>query len=352
VKVLFCPFWKANAYQTLLAKSLTKHGIVTEFARRISWGLVIRILKKQKQIDVIHMHGVDRFILRRTLPRTLKKGAEFVLKLSILRLSGVTIILTVHDLFNHERKSVRLELFFNRIISSIVHGIIAHSEYAMREIAKTYRAAAFKIHIIPHGHYLDAYPRGMPREEARARLRLASNDFVFLYFGLIRPYKGIPELIESFASLNMPHTKLLVTGRPFREYRLSEIQRLSNRHPGVRLTLGYVPDEEVQVYMNAADIVVFPFRDVFTSGSVILAMSFAKPVIASAKGSIPEMLNSTGGFLFKPEDKDGMNLALKKAYVTDRNALRRMGNRNLHVINKFSWNHVAAQTFKIYEKIS
>jgi beta-1,4-mannosyltransferase len=352
VKVLFCPFWEANAYHTLLAESLTRHGTVTEFARIISWGLIIQILKKQKQIDVVHMHGVDRFIVRRTLPRSLKNGAEFLLKLSILRLSGVTLILTVHNLFNHEKKFARLELLFNRIVSPIVHGIIAHSEYAKREIAKTYNVTAFKIHVIPHGHYLDAYPRDMSREEARTRLRLASNDFVFLYFGLIRPYKGIPELIESFASLNMPHTKLLVTGRPFREDRLSKIQRLSNQHPNVRLTLGYIPDEEVQVYMNAADIVVFPFRDVFTSGSVILAMSFAKPVIASAKGSIPEMVNSNGGFLFKPEDKDGMNLALEKAYMTDRNTLHRMGNRNLHVINKFGWDQVAAQTFKIYEKFS
>jgi glycosyltransferase involved in cell wall biosynthesis len=108
----------------------------------------------------------------------------------------------------------------------------------------------------------------------------------------------------------------------------------------------------VAVGVLCVKVLFFPFRDVFTSGSVILAMSFAKPVIASAKGSIPEMLNSTGGFLFKPEDKDGMYLALKKAYMTNRNALHRMGNRNLHVIKKFGWNHVAAQTFKIYEKLS
>ena len=352
MKVLFCPFWNANAYQALLAESLAKHKVITEFARRISWGLVLQVLKKQKRIDVVHMHGVDRFVLRRTLSRTLKNGVEFILKLSILKFCGVTIILTVHDLFNHERKFVRLELLFNRIVSSIVHGIVAHSEYAKREIAKTYKTAAFKIYVIPHGHYLDAYPRGVSREEARRRLQLASNDFVFLYFGLIRPYKGIPELIESFASVSMPNAKLLVTGRPYREDRLGEIQHLSNQHPDVRLTLGYVPDEEVQVYMNAADVVVFPFRDIFTSGSVILAMSFAKPVIASAKGSIPEMLDSTGGFLFKPEDKDGMNLALETAYMTDRNALHRMGDRNLRVINKFGWNHVAAQTYKVYEKLS
>ena len=81
----------------------------------------------------------------------------------------------------------------------------------------------------------------------------------------------------------------------------------------MRLDLGFVPDEELQVYLRAADVVACPFLEIFTSGSVLLAMSFERAVIAPRRGCVTETLDEAGGILYDADDPQGLEGALRVA---------------------------------------
>lgn len=351
MKALFIPDWrKRNPYQTELAESLAIYGVVTDFDSNLDWNTVLSIVRGHHKVDVLHIHWAYPFILGNSLLKSIKKTIIFSLKLSLIKLSGISITWTVHNLFNHDKKFTRLEMLLNRFVAFIADEIIAHSHYAKHIIAKNYKTKESKISIISHGHYINIYPREISREEARKCLELNDNDFVFLYLGVIRGYKGLVDLVEAFKSLSTSNAKLLIAGRPKDESVADQVQRLSNRCPGIRLVMEYIPDDKIQVYMNAADVVVLPYRDILTSGTIYLAMSFAKPVIASATGSVPEILDSKGGFLFEAGDKDGLKRLMEQACKAGPDVLEEMGKYNFKVVEKFDWKNIAFQTTELYKK--
>jgi beta-1,4-mannosyltransferase len=343
------PDWRAvNPYQKALAKSLKSHGQHTDFKARLDWETVLENLFGRDSIDLLHIHWTHPFVLTPSLRRSLKKGIGFLAKLGFLKLRGISLVWTVHNLIKHDAEFVRTELFFNRLIAHLVNHMIAHSQYAKQQIKMVYKVHESKITVIPHGNYVNAYPRTISRVEARCALAEDEQAFVFLYFGMIRAYKGILDLINAFNSLNLPYAKLLVAGPPFDKTMAYEIKRLTDGASNIQLVLEYVPDDKIQLYMAASDIVVLPFRDIFTSGSLTLAMSFAKPVIASATGSIPEILDSRGGFLFETTEPLALQKAMCKAYHCTSHRLQQLGQHNLAMVRKFDWDTIAAKTDRIY----
>ena len=100
--------------------------------------------------------------------------------------------------------------------------------------------------------------------------------------------------------------------------------------------------------MNVADLVVLPFRSIFSSGSVMLAMSFGKAILAPELGCIPDILDHKGSILYDPEDKHGllssMTIALKKDLNT-------MGLYNFKLANEYNWSMVSKRLFKVYKGI-
>jgi glycosyltransferase involved in cell wall biosynthesis len=263
---------------------------------------------------------------------------------------GIKIVWTVHNLKNHENRHVRLEIFFTSLLSRVCNAIIAHCETAKREIQRVFGVKnGDKIAVIPIGNYLNYYDNTISQDEARKRLGLSSSDLVFLFIGLIRPYRGIPELIEAFQQLNTNDAKLIIAGRPNNSYTAEQIKEKAKGNGNIQLRLEFIPDDEIQVYMNAADVVVLPYRDVFTSSGIILAMSFAKAVIAPAIGCIPDTLDEFGSLLYEPNEKDGLLKALSQITTYHVN-LEKMGNHNLKLAESLDWDRIANLTREVYEQ--
>src|SRR5581483_9462322 len=109
---------------------------------------------------------------------------------------------------------------------------------------------------------------------ARAELGLPANALVYLFLGFIKPYKGVEELIEAFRRMDGAPLRLLIVGKPLDDETRRRVEALAVRDARIHTYIDYVPDERLQVYMNAADVSVFPFRKMHTSGSMHLAMSF------------------------------------------------------------------------------
>ncbi|MGC8839497.1 MAG: glycosyltransferase, partial [Anaerolineae bacterium] len=202
----------------------------------------------------------------------------------------------------------------------------------------------------PHGNYIGAYPQGCTRQEARARLGLPEEAFVFLGLGGLRPYKGVEELLAAFRALEAvePQAWLVVAGHahdPAYAHRLAAGLAGCER---VRFVPAHIPDDEVQVYMAAADFAVFPYRRATTSGAAILALSFGVPVIAPALGPFPELLARGGGILYPPERKEGLWEALRGALHADR---ERLAQEAWAVARSLDWEGVAREFLALYRRV-
>ena len=148
--------------------------------------------------------------------------------------------------------------------------------------------------VVPHGHYVGVYPNQETRETARQRLDLPADATVLLHFGLMRPYKNVPHLIRTFRATPVRGRILLVVGRVFDTVVEREIRAAADGAADVRLDLRWVPPEEVQVFFAASDLVVLPYRRILNSGAVMLALTFARPVLAPDLGSMREHQETFG----------------------------------------------------------
>ncbi|MFS8641463.1 MAG: glycosyltransferase, partial [Symbiobacteriaceae bacterium] len=228
---------------------------------------------------------------------TVAKGARLLAWLARARRRGLRLVWTVHNLHDHERRHPWLELFFHRRLVRLCDALIVHCRYARDAVCEAYRVPARlreRVHVIPHGHYLDCYENRLSREEARERLGLGAGDVVFLYLGMIRRYKGVPGLVRAFRRLEDPRARLIVAGRPATADLRAEIEAAMEGDGRIKAVLEHVPDGDIQLYMNAADAVVMPYEEIFTSGTVVLAMSFGRAVVAPRRGCLAEVVDGQG----------------------------------------------------------
>lgn len=223
--------------------------------------------------------------------------------------------------------------------------MIVHGDYVKGKVMELYGVDNYVIKVIPHGHYIDYYRNEVSKKQARELLGFDEREIVFLYFGMIRPYKGVLELIEAFKSLKHIDSRLLIVGKPANKDIAQCVLKECEDDRRIRVVFNFVPDNEIQIYMNAADIVVLPYRESSTSGSLVLSMSFGKPVIAPCLMSITEILHPKGGIVYDPSDKCGLVDAMRQALTSK---LSEMGKYNLEIIRNFGWDYIANETYRVY----
>jgi beta-1,4-mannosyltransferase len=344
VAVAFVPFDSANPYQRELAKHLRPFGVTVEVEISLK-DLAKRAWSASRVAEVVHLHWLPRVQLGLLGPL---RALIFLLRVLLLRATGRKIVWTVHNLYSHEVVNRRLERWVAMCLIHLVSKVIVHSETAVQLVADEFCVERHdKIVVIPHGNYVESYENVVGRHLARARLGLAEDSFVYLFLGNIRPYKGVRELIAAFRQMNAPSSVLVLAGRMLDEAAQRDIERARDGDPRIRIDAGFVADQDVQLYMNACDVVVFPYLDVLTSGAVILAMSFARPCVATETGCIPDVLDARGAFLYNPERADPLRSALEHAYAS-RHRLPEMGAHNLTRARQWGWNRVAHETADVY----
>lgn len=338
-----------NPYMRLLTDALRCQGVGIRFGNSSSrWFPVRSTIWRGQRPQLIHLQWAHNFMLGKRASSTAVRSGSFVANLMLAKQAGLRLVWTVHNIVNHEGHQAALELRFNRIIARLADSIIVHYPEAREIVADAYRVSDDrKIEAIPHGHYLDAYPNTVGRTEARKILALGECETVFLFLGLVRPYKQLPELIESFKQLRSPDARLLIAGNVVGsstkalKSACEEDRRISPRFE-------FVPDEEIQLYMNASDAVVLPFAQGMTSGSAVLAMSFGKAVIAADSPHLRFLGAGVENLFYDPGDRVGLGHALWHASDRD---LATVGMRNRERIATFGWQKAAVATRKVYEAV-
>lgn len=349
MNVLFLPYYDDNPYQDELSRGLEQQGVHVVTGDYTEPLPVLQAVAEHGLPDVIHLHWAHSLLVTKDRTTSLLLALRLFLELAVARAMGVRIVWTVHNRLQHDRRFPRLEARLRGYLARVCDDIIVHGYAARQAVMDTYGLApnhAESIHVVPHGSYVDCYENTSTRQSAREELGVDPDATVFLFFGNIRPYKNVPALVRAFRELEDDDARLLVVGRPPDEDEARrELVEACDRDDRVSTEFGFIPEAEIQLYMNAADAVVLPFEKVLTSGSVVLAMSFGRPVVAPRLGCIPELVGDTDDFLYDPAADDGLVRALRRATEAD---LDTLGDAAFRRARRFDWVDIAGRTAEIY----
>jgi glycosyltransferase involved in cell wall biosynthesis len=237
-----------------------------------------------------------------------------------------------------------------RVVDAVDH-LVVGSEFARRQLAGELHARIDHVSVVPYGVDARFVPRP-PRPELRRRHELGAGP-VALFFGGLKPRKNLPLLLDVWARVAVlhPDARLVIAGggpllAPLR--RLAEAKGLRG---SVRLT-GYVPEAEKADYFNLADVFVFPSAMEGFGLAVAEAMASGVAVVASDRGSIPEVLvDGDGGFVCDPARPDAFVERLHRL-LADAPLRAKLGAANAERVDRlFRWERCVAATRRVYEDV-
>ncbi len=293
--------------------------------------------------DVIHVQYLP--MLRWKLP------LDFWF-LAFCRWRGARIVLTVHDLMPHDTaeryKATFLELYQR------VDAIICHSDHIKRRLGEEFGVEAEKISVIPHGPFFyDLEDRGSA--ETLGEFGLRDDEPMVLWQGIIFPYKGIDLLLEAWrmveASGSRARLLIVGTGAPELLAQIREqVERLGLQRVGLHFR--FISTEELVALYRAAEVVVYPYRAITTSGALATGLALGKCIVASDLPVFRELLtDGESALLTEVGDPAALGGALVDATLDA--ALRARLSQHVRAMNfgDNSWLSIAEKTAAIYTQL-
>lgn len=278
------------------------------------------------------------------------------------RFLGKKIVLTAHNVNAGRRDSndSRLNRLTLGMQYRLADHVFVHTEKMKCELVKEFGVKDTRVTVIPFGINNSVPNTLLTPIEARERLGIAAADRTILFFGMIRPYKGLEYLIAAFRKILTRYEgyRLIIVGQPINCQRYwtairEDIDREIQRGR-VLLKPDYIPDHETEVYFKAADVAVLPYRYVYQSGVLFLAHSFGLPVLAADVGSLKDdIVEGKTGFVFRPEDPVDLARAIERYFASD---LYRELNSHRQQIRDYaterhSWDVVSKMTMNVYARL-
>lgn len=229
------------------------------------------------------------------------------------------IIIEFHEVVDPLESSILPIRIYSKVMGRLIRRLatryVVHSNSDKELISKNYGIDKDKIAIIPHGIY-DHYNR-MGRTAAKTTAGI-KEDFAILFFGLLRPYKGVKYLIKAFERLPediIKGSRLLIVGEQWEDKDSKELAKDSEFSDKISVVDRYVSDDETSLYFSAADVLVIPYIRASQSGVAHIGMAFGVPIIASEVGGLKESLGMYEGTVFvQPESAEDITKALKHVY--------------------------------------
>ncbi|GAB4031445.1 MAG: hypothetical protein Fur0012_08640 [Elusimicrobiota bacterium] len=315
MKVIFAPDYGDNDYQPSLKAALASLGIeVFPAYRRLLFPISGPCFRIGPQ--VLHLHWLGPYLFSSNWLFSIVKFLLFIAELFLCRLKGVRIVWTVHDIYNHEGYQKKLEIFFNRIIILFADSLIVHSQGQKAALSLFYGVSAGNKTVVAlEGGYNHIYSRGISSAEARSRLSVSSDKKVFLFYGNIRPYKGLDVLIDAFI-IDPEDKVLLIAGKCIDRITEERIKGKIGGFTNVVFYPGYATAEKTALLFSAADAVILPYLAIFNSGLIPLCLSMGKPVIYSDLELLKEQLEGCG-ISFKAGDAAALARAMREISIED-----------------------------------
>ena len=227
----------------------------------------------------------------------------YLLLAVLLRIRGAHIVIEFHEVLDTGEQNLPFVRAYVRILMPILvklaSGFVIHSEADRKPLQSQYKLGNRPIAVIPHGPY-DHY---QPTSKTVFRAAPAGT-FNMLYFGVIRPFKGVEDLVTAFGEISPDEIDqywLTIVGELWEGWSVPKdlIEKSRYRH---RITLidRYIPDSEVSSIFAGADAVVLPYHRSSASGPLEIAMSWGLPIITTQVGGLPEAVCGYEGVILVP----------------------------------------------------
>jgi glycosyltransferase involved in cell wall biosynthesis len=250
--------------------------------------------------------------------------------------SGVPLVLTAHDVL--PREPSRGQRAAQRRLYERFDAIVAHTEHSRERLTAELGVAPERVHVIAHGAFahLAELPAGPPPFETDKR--------VVLFFGLLRPYKGLDVLLDAWRGID--DAELWIVGMP-----RMDVAALRARAPtSVRFVTRFLADAELPAYFRRAELVVLPYREIEQSGVLFTALAFGKPLLVSDVGGFGELAARGAAQTVPPGDAGALREALV-ALLADPAALEALRGGALAAAGEHGWDAIARQTLALYEQL-
>lgn len=272
-----------------------------------------------------------------------------------LRALGIPQVYTAHEILPWNVKPYDRRLY--RRIFAAMDAILVHNEDDGEELAANYGVDPPRIATIPLGNCESFAKPEMPQAVARAALGLPPQVPIALFFGSIRPSKGLEVLLQAWRSVVslVPGATLVVTGKPYKGLDVSRFTALVSQtrlENHIRFRFEQVNPEEADRYYRAADVVVLPYDDIATSGTLRYAYSSARAVVATSVGEHRRWVEpGETGFLVPPRDPPALAAAIVEL-LDNRATAERMGRQALaYGRRNFDWLPIAQRTSGVYASV-
>ena len=264
-----------------------------------------------------------------------------------LKLLRYRVIWTIHNITPHEAQT-HDDLGLARELASTASKLIVHSP-AVKQMLSERSISTERVVIIPQGSYLDAYQAPPSQSEARARLGLDQSRPMVLFFGLIRDYKGVLELLAAWDPADSD-AQLCIVGAAPDSALAQKIEEQARQMDSVDVRIGYVVDDDVPLWLASADLVCLPFTAVTTSSSAMLALSLATPIIAPRIGTLADLPDEVGYF-YDPRNENGLHEALLRALRASAEDLAARSSAAVELARATAWPQIAEVTFALYREV-
>ncbi len=307
-------------------------------AAMIEYGCsLLRIAKiiRKGRFDVVH---VQTF-----------KNAKFEMKLYYrMRKYVKKFVHTVHNVLPHEASTKDWELY--KEFYDFCDELIVHNRSSQQCLMENFLVPEEKISVIAHGTYQS--------HTAVPQTRVDRQVTQFLQFGFIRKYKGIDILLEAIAMIKPDKRKTMhftIAGKQYLKLDDTDYQakiRELKIEDCVDFLPEHIPDDELPALFTDADFLLFPYRNIYGSGALLMAYTYKKPVIASDVSTFCEETdNGRTGFLFESENPQ----ALADSILAASNcSLEQMENYQAAIdeliTEKYNWRKSAVKMIKVYQK--
>jgi len=270
------------------------------------------------------------------------------------RLRGIVVVTTVHNVVFHEHEI--LGHLANSLLFSQTDHFIVHSDRNRRLLCHIYGISRSRVSVIPHGILAPGLNARLAsdRLQLRRELGLRPDSFVVLFAGLIRPYKGLEDLLRAFSVVHSRHhgTCLVVAGEPWDswDHYQAVIDEL-RLNEAVALVLEHIPETRFFDIFRAADLVVLPYRKFESqSGIGLLAIGLGKPLIVTRVGGLPDLVSDRRAIV-EPNDPESLANAILHVIENPR-FFRKLVVDSKGSRRQYSWSDIAQRTIALYESLA
>jgi D-inositol-3-phosphate glycosyltransferase len=276
---------------------------------------------------------------------------------------GKKIVLTVHNV-NQARRDAKDSLLNRltlRVQYRLANHIFVHTEAMKKELLEDFKVRGGAVTVIPFGINNAVPHTDLTTAEAKRQLGVRDGEKAILFFGRLRPYKGLEHLLAAYQQLTTRRAnyRLIIAGEPKKgseEYQDEILQTIRGIDHQERMIcrFQFIPDSDTELYFKAADVLVLPYKEIFHSGVLFLAHSFGLPVVAADVGPFrEEIVEGRTGFLCNPSDAVDLANAIERYFASDlyRNLENRREEIRDHASERHSWSVVGEMTQNVYAEL-